>query len=44
VVMAVALLALAAFAALVPASQVHSAEHSSTASTDSQSEAGGAGF
>jgi hypothetical protein len=41
VVVAVALLALlAAFAALIPASQVPSAEHSSAVSTDLQSGAG----
>src|SRR5918993_3662014 len=42
VVMAVALLALVAFATLIPASQAPSSEHSSAASTDSQSGAAGA--
>src|SRR5918993_4401955 len=42
VVMSVALLALVAFAALIPASQAPSAEQSSAASTDSQSGAGAA--
>jgi hypothetical protein len=42
VVMSVALLALVAFAALIPASQAPSSEHSSAASTDSQSGAAGA--
>jgi hypothetical protein len=44
VVVAVALLALLAFAALIPASQVPSAEHSSMGSTDYQPEAAAAPF